>query len=76
MVLRRDRAGLGNTFFPTYTRLVIPGTYEAYWSIYMRGFGAPFNTLAVVTPDTAQADVKRIEILGTLDLDALATLRG
>lgn len=41
-----DRASLGSTFAGTYTRVLIPGTYHAYWTINMRGFGVPFNTLA------------------------------
>jgi hypothetical protein len=41
-----DRASLGNTYAGTYTRLLIPGSYEAYWSIRDRGSGVPFNILA------------------------------
>jgi hypothetical protein len=41
-----DRASLGTTFSGTYTRLLIPGSYRAYWSINMGGVGVPYNVLA------------------------------
>jgi len=72
-----DSFGIASTSGTSYTALVVPGTYDAYYGINLSGTGAPRNSAAKIvsgvvvgsTPLTLNVDVPAPTVTGVVTIN-------